>query len=169
MWGDVPGLNVLDSGAPWYEVYETSDGKFFSLGALEPQFYARLLELLELDPVAFPQFDEARWPELKERFAAVLKTRTREDWTDLLTGEDTCATPVLGLGEAAHHPHNVARGVFVEHNGVSQPAPAPRFSRTPARLGLPPREPGADTDSALMAWGIAAERVRALRASKAVG
>jgi alpha-methylacyl-CoA racemase len=169
MWRDVPGVNVLDSGAPWYEVYETSDGKFFSLGALEPQFYERLMELLELDPVGFPQFDEARWPELKARFAAVLKTRTRDDWTALLTGEDTCATPVLGLGEAAQHPHNVARGVFVEHHGVSQPAPAPRFSRTPARLGLPPREPGADTDSALVAWGIRPERVAALRASQAVG
>jgi alpha-methylacyl-CoA racemase len=168
LWSDVPGTNVLDSGAPWYDVYETSDGKFFSLGALEPQFYARLLELLGLDPDDNPQFDEARWPELKRRFAIILKTRSREEWTDLLTTADACATPVLGLGEAPQHPHNIARGVFVEHCGVSQPAPAPRFSRTPAQLGLPPREPGADTDSALAAWGISAERIRALRDSQAV-
>ena len=169
MWGDTPGTNTLDSGAHWYEVYETADHKFFSVGALEPQFYARLLELLELDPADYPQFETARWPELKERFAALFKTRTRDEWSALLEGDATCATPVLGLGEAAAHPHNQARRVFVEHHGVSQPAPAPRFSRTPAELGLAPREPGADTDSALAAWGVAPERIAALRASGAVG
>ena len=166
IWNDTPGTNILDSGAHWYEVYETSDGKYFSVGALEPQFYAKLMEL---DSAEYPQFDQVRWPELKDKFAAIFKTRTREEWSELLEGEETCATAVLGLGEAASHPHNRARQVFVEHNGATQPAPAPRFSRTPARLGLPPREAGADTDSALAAWGIAAERIASLRDVAAVG
>jgi alpha-methylacyl-CoA racemase len=168
MWNETPGTNALDSGAHWYEVYETSDGRYFSVGALEPQFYARLLELLELDPAEYPQFDTARWPELKERFAELFKTRSRDEWSALLEGEQTCATPVLGPFEAAAHPHNQARRVFVEHAGVTQPAPAPRFSRTPAELGLPPREPGADTDSALNAWGVDAEQIQKLRDAGAV-
>jgi alpha-methylacyl-CoA racemase len=168
LWSDTPGTNLLDSGAHWYEVYETSDGKYVSVGALEPQFYARLLELLELDPAEHPQFDQARWPELKAKFAALFKTRTREEWSARLEGEETCATAVLGLGEAAAHPHNRARKVFVEHHGVTQPAPAPRFSRTPAQLGLPPREAGADTDSALAAWGVGAERLAQLREAGAI-
>ncbi len=168
MWSDTPGTNILDSGAHWYEVYETSDGKFFSVGALEPQFYARLLELLELDPAEYPQFEPERWPELKRKFAELFKTRTRDAWSALLEGEETCATPVLGLGEAAAHAHNEARGVFVEHEGVMQPAPAPRFSRTPAQLSTPPRETGADTDAALAAWGVTLERIAALRQAGAV-
>ncbi len=168
MWHDAPGTNILDSGAHWYEVYETADGKFFSVGALEPQFYARLLELLELDPAEYPQFEPARWPELKEKFAALFATRTRDEWSALLEGEETCATPVLGLGEAATHAHNKARGVFVEHEGVLQPAPAPRFSRTPARLTTPPRDTGADTDTALAAWGITDARIASLRDAGAV-
>jgi alpha-methylacyl-CoA racemase len=168
MWNDTPGTNILDSGAHWYEVYETRDGKYFSVGALEPQFYARLLELLELDPVDYPQFDAPRWPELKTKFAALFATRTRDEWSALLEDEEACATPVLGLGEAAGHTHNQARQVFVEHEGVTQPAPAPRFSRTPAQLGIVPRDTGADTESALRAWGIPADRVAALAASGAV-
>jgi alpha-methylacyl-CoA racemase len=168
MWNDAPGTNILDSGAHWYEVYETSDGKYFAVGALEPQFYARLLELLELDPAEYPQFDPARWPELKQRFAELFTTRTRDQWSELLEGQETCATPVLGLGEAAGHAHNQARAVFVERDGVTQPAPAPRFSRTPAELGLAPREPGADTDTALSAWGLTAEQIAALREAGAV-
>ncbi len=169
MWNENPGTNLLDSGAHWYEVYETSDGKFFSLGALEPQFYARLLELLGLDPGDHPQFEADRWPELKQKFASLFRTRTRDEWSALLEGDETCATPVLGLGEAAGHAHNLARQVFVEHEGVTQPAPAPRFSRTAAELGLPPREAGADTDSALMDWGVSQERVAQLREAGAVG
>ncbi len=168
MWNDDPGTNILDSGAHWYEVYETSDGKYLSVGALEPQFYARLLELLELDPDEYPQFEPARWPELKVKFAELFKTRSRDDWSALLEGEETCATPVLGLGEAAAHAHNQARQVFVEHEGVTQPAPAPRFSRTPAELGLPPRETGADTDTALAAWGMSASQIAKLREVGAV-
>jgi alpha-methylacyl-CoA racemase len=169
MWSDTPGTNILDSGAHWYEVYETSDGKYFSVGALEPQFYARLLELMELDPAEYPQFDQARWPELKLRFAELFKTRTRDEWSGLLEGEETCATAVLGLGEAAAHPHNQARGVFVEKDGMTQPAPAPRFSRTPGELGLPPTEAGAGTDAGLAAWGLSEDTIAHLRETGAVG
>jgi alpha-methylacyl-CoA racemase len=168
MWSDTPGTNMLDSGAHWYEVYETRDGRYFSVGALEPQFYARLLELLELDPADYPQFESERWPELKDKFAALFLTRTRDEWSALLEGEETCATAVLGLGEAPAHAHNQARQVFVERDGVTQPAPAPRFSRTPAELSTPPRETGADTDRALASWGISAAQVTALRGSGAV-
>ncbi len=130
MWTDTPGTNLLDSGAHFYEVYECSDGGFIAVGALEPQFYSKLLELMELDPDEFPQMDQARWPELKERFAEVFRTKTRDEWAAVLEPAEACATPVLGLGEAPEHPHNVARGSFVEVGGKLQPGPAPRFSRT---------------------------------------
>lgn len=154
LWNDTPGTNLLDSGAPFYEVYETSDGGHMAVGALEPQFYAELLRLLELDADAFPQWEQPRWPEFKARFAAVFATRTRAEWTARFEGEDACATPVLGLHEAASHPHNVARGTFVEVGGKVQPAPAPRFSRTPATISSAPSDPGADTDAVLADWGI---------------
>ena len=150
IWADEPGTNVLDSGAHFYEVYETSDGGFIAVGALEPQFYAELLRLLELDPAEFPQWDRARWPELKERFAAVFRTRTRDEWAAVLEHAEACATPVLGLREAASHPHNVARGTFVEARGGMRPAPAPRFSRTPPD----PSRPTPDTAETLAAWGL---------------
>lgn len=161
LWNDVPGTNLLDSGAPFYEVYECADGRHMAVGALEPQFYAELLRLLELDADAFPQWDQPRWPDYKARFAAVFATRTRDEWAARLEGEEACATPVLGLTEAAAHPHNVARGTFVELDGKVQPAPAPRFSRTPAAVSGPPSEPGADTDAVLADWGI--DDVAALR------
>ena len=169
LWSDVPGTNWLDSGAHWYEVYETSDGLFISVGALEPQFYARLLELLELDAAAYPQFDTDRWPAYKQQFIELFKTRTRAEWVELLEGEETCVVGILSFEEAMAHPHNVARQVFVEHNGVRQPAPAPRFSRTPPELGLPPRDVGADTDTALAAWGVPGDEVEQLRATGAIG
>lgn len=149
-WSDTPGTNVLDSGAHFYEVYTTSDGRHFSVGAIEPQFYADLLRLLDIDPAAAPQWDRARWPELKARFATVFATKTRDEWAALLEPADACATPVLSLGEVATHPHNVARGVFFEQGGVVQPSAAPRFSRTPgdARRAVP-----AAAD-ALTAWGV---------------
>jgi alpha-methylacyl-CoA racemase len=166
LWNDTPGTNLLDSGAPFYEVYETSDGGHVAVGALEPQFYAELLRRLELDPEAFPQWDQPRWPEFKDRFAAVFVTRTRDEWTARLEGAEACATPVLGLTEAASHPHNVARGTFVEVDGKVQPAPAPRFSRTPAAISRPPAEPGGDTDAVLADWGI--DDITALRDAGAV-
>jgi alpha-methylacyl-CoA racemase len=167
MWSDEPGTNWLDSGAHWYEVYETADGGHIAVGALEPQFYAELLRLLELEPADFPQWDRERWPELKQRFAQIFATRTREEWAQLLEGAEACATPVLGLHEAPQHPHNVARGTFVEVDGYLQPAPAPRFSRTPGAISRPAAE--ADADQALADWGLTPAAIEQLRAAGAIG
>ncbi len=168
MWGDEPGTNLLDSGAHFYEVYETSDGGHIAVGALEPQFYAELLRILAIPADEAPQMDQARWPELKERFAAVFRTRTRDEWAGLLEHAEACATPVLSMAEAPSHPHNVARGVFVEVDGITQPAPAPRFSRTAPQITLGARDAGADTDTALSAWGVSADEIAALRAGGAI-
>ena len=161
LWSGEPGTNLLDSGAHFYEVYETADGGHVAVGALEPRFYAELLRLLELDPGEFPQWDRARWPELKRRFAEVFATRTRDEWARLLEPAEACATPVLALDEAPAHPHNAARGTFVDVDGRVQPAPAPRFSRTPGAISRPAPEPGGDTDQVLADWGITGlERLR---------
>jgi alpha-methylacyl-CoA racemase len=168
LWQDEAGTNLLDSGAHFYEVYETSDGGHVAVGALEPQFYAELLAIMELDPAEFPQLDRDKWPTFKQRFAEVFKGRTRAEWAALLEHREACATPVLGLAEAPSHPHNVERKVFVEAGGVTQPAPAPRFSRTPPELNIPPRDAGADTDSALSAWGVSDQELTALRATGAI-
>ena len=152
-WTDEPGANLLDSGAHFYEVYETSDGGFIAVGALEPQFYAELLRLLEIDPDSAPQWERERWPELKARFAEIFRGRTREEWTELLEPAEACATPVLSMREAPAHPHNRARGTFTERGGITQPAPAPRFSRTqPEIRELDPAVP-ADPLEVLAAWG----------------
>jgi alpha-methylacyl-CoA racemase len=169
MWTDEPGTNLLDSGAHFYEVYETADGGHIAVGALEPQFYAELLKLLELDPDEFPQMDRDRWPEFKERFAEVFKTKTRDEWAEILEPAEACSTPVLGLGEAPSHPHNVARDVFAEIGGVKQPAPAPRFSRTQPDTPTPAPDPGANTDEALSAWGLDPDEITSLRDSGALG
>ena len=169
MWNDEPGTNWLDSGAHFYEVYTTADGGHMAVGALEPQFYAELLRLLELEPERFPQWDTERWPEFKQHFAEVFRSRTRDEWAVVFEHADACVTPVLALHEAPEHPHNVARGTFVEHEGRVQPAPAPRFSRTPASLSLPAREPGADTDDALAAWGISQTLRQRLRGEGVIG
>jgi len=150
VWQDEPGTNVLDSGAHFYEVYATSDGKHVSVGAIEPQFYAKLLELLEIPAEDMPQFDMGRWPEFKERFAALFATRTAQEWSDILEHEDACATVVRGFADAKDHPHNVARGTFVEIDGMLQPAAAPRFDRTPG-AAQPPIENAA---AVLADWGI---------------
>jgi alpha-methylacyl-CoA racemase len=155
MWSDTPGTNVLDSGAHFYEVYETSDGGHLAVGALEPQFYANLLSLLEVDPASAPQWEPARWPELKERFAEIFRGRTRAQWAELLEGADTCATAVLGLADAPDHPHNVARKTFVTRDGVIQPAPAPRFSRTEAEIGSSSRS----ADDLARAWGLTGDEI----------
>lgn len=134
VWADRPGTNFLDSGAHFYEVYETADGGYVSVGAIEPKFYAELLGALGLDPGEAPQWDRARWPELKARFAEIFRTRTRAQWAERLEGAEACATPVLGLAEAPAHPHNASRETFVTRDGVAQPAPAPRFSRTAVEI-----------------------------------
>ena len=144
---------LLDGGAPFYDVYETSDGRHLAVGPLEPQFYAELVRLLELDDVP-DQWDVARWGELRERLTARFRERTQAEWTELFDGTDACVAPVLSVSEAARHPHLVARGTWVEREGLTQPAPAPRFSRTPAELGAGPSVAGGDTRAALTAWGI---------------
>jgi alpha-methylacyl-CoA racemase len=163
-WSDDPGTNLLDSGAHFYEVYETSDGGHVAVGAIEPQFYARLLAALELPAQDAPQWDRARWPELKQRFAEIFRTRSRAQWTALLEHDDACATGVVALAEAPAHPHLAARGTFVEVDGVLQPQAAPRFSRTPGAA----RAAGGDDDAALASWGLGAEELRALRACGAL-
>lgn len=168
-WSDQAGTNLLDSGAHFYEVYECADGGHVAVGALEPQFYAELLRLLELDPESFPQMDQARWPELKERFAELFRTKPRDEWAEILAGAEACSGPVLGMGEAAEHPHNAARGSFVKVGETLQPAPAPRFSRTSPDVPTPAPEPGADTETALGEWGLELEEIAALREAGAFG
>jgi alpha-methylacyl-CoA racemase len=165
-WQDEPGTNLLDSGAHFYEVYETSDGGYISVGALETQFYAELLRLLEIDPQDAPQWDRSRWPELKERFAAVFATRTRAEWAAILEPAEACATAVLGLHEAADHAHNRAREAFVTVSGVLQPAPAPRFSRTPGAIAHPPNAAPEDLGDVVARWGAGDELLAALRARR---
>jgi alpha-methylacyl-CoA racemase len=149
-WSEQPGTNVLDSGAHFYEVYATSDGGHIAVGAIEPQFYARLLELLELPAEELPQWDRQRWPEFKARLTAVFAGRPTEVWMELLEHEEVCVTVVRGPFDAHRHPHMAARGTFVELDGVRQPGAAPRFSRTPAAARPAQNEP----DAALARWGV---------------
>ena len=149
------GTNLLDSGAHFYEVYETSDAKHIALAPIEPKFYAELLQRIGADPAELPHtLDRAQWPALKEKIAAIVRTRTRAQWTELLEGSDACFAPVLGMEEAALHPHNRARDTFIEANGHWQPNAAPRFSRTPSAVRSPPAESGAHTRDALGEWGV---------------
>ncbi|MDQ3158338.1 MAG: CoA transferase [Actinomycetota bacterium] len=152
-WSDERGTNLLDTGAPFYDVYETADGKHMSVGGLEPQFYEAMERLLEVDDLP-DRYDISKWPELRSRLAARFAERTQAEWAEVFDGSDACVAPVIPLSEAPQHPHNVARGTYVEHEGLMQPAPAPRFSRTPANLTTPPAKPGANTTEALAAWGI---------------
>jgi alpha-methylacyl-CoA racemase len=169
MWREERGVNVLDTGAPFYEVYETSDGKWFAIGAIEPQFYAELVKVTGLDHADLPpQMDRDRWPEMKQRFAEVFASRTRDEWVEAFAGTDACGAPVLSPWEAHSHPHNASRKTFVEVAGVVQPGPAPRFSRTPGEVHRPPPFAGADTDEVLVAWGISAERLEHLRQAGAI-
>jgi alpha-methylacyl-CoA racemase len=169
LWSEERGVNLLDSGAPFYDVYETADGAYMAVGALEPRFYAELLRGLGLDERALPaQHDRARWPELREQLAARFRSRTRAQWCQVFDGGDACVAPVLTPGEAPTHPHNRERGTFVPVGGVLQPAPAPRFGRTPCDPPAPPPPPG-DGGAALAAWGFSAEEVAGLRAAGALG
>ncbi len=170
IWNEERGTNLLDSGAYYYEVYETADGKYVSIGSLEPQFYKTLVDALGLtdDPTMPHQHDRNAWPATKERFAEIFKTKTRDEWCELLEGTDACFAPVLSLSEAPAHPHNEQRGTFVTRNGVVQPAPAPRFSRTPADIQRPPAFPGQHTDEALAEWGVPIERIAKLRETGAI-
>lgn len=169
MWGEERGTNLLDTGAHCYDVYETADGKWISIGSLEPQFYAQLLELLGLDPADLPsQHDRSAWPAMKERLSAIFAGETRDHWCGVFEGTDVCFAPVLTMTEATQHPHNVERGTFVDVAGVTQPAPAPRFSRTEASIGRPPPHAGQHTDEALAEWGIDQGRIAELRSGGAI-
>jgi alpha-methylacyl-CoA racemase len=168
-WNHPRGHNLLDGGAPFYDTYETADGRHVAVGALEPQFYAQLLAGLALADADLPaQDDRDRWPELRARFTAVFATRTREEWTEVFDGTDACVTPVLSPWEAHLHPHNAARGVFTDNRGSRQPAPAPRLDRTPGTIGAPAPAPGQDTTAALLAWGVDAGLVADLTARGAL-
>jgi alpha-methylacyl-CoA racemase len=170
MHTDDIGTNLFDGGAPFYNVYETADSKFVSVAPIEPHFYAVLVEKLGLDPASLPdQYDQATWPDVRDRFAAIFRTRTRHEWCTLLEGTDACFAPVMRLSEAATHPHNVARNVFVDGaDGRQEVAPAPRFSRTPGAPRPSYRYEGADTDAVLTDLGVAAHEITQLRASKTI-
>lgn len=164
VWQEQRSANMLDGGAHYYGVYETADNKYFAIGAIERQFYAQLLEVLGLDPASLPeQNDRSQWPVLRARFAEIFRTKTQEQWTKAFEGTDACGAPVLSPFQAHAHPHNQARGTFVEVDGVVQPAPAPRFSRTPARVSRPPSPPGRDTKEGLAAWGVPEGRIAQLK------
>lgn len=161
------GENLLDTGAPFYEVYETADGRYLSVGAIEPKFFAILVEGMGIADQALldQQNDRDRWPALKKRFAEVFLTRTRDEWMAVFDGVDACVAPVLDIDEAITDPHMRSRGTFVDVDGVVQPAPAPKFSATPATIGAAPALPGENTRAGLLAWGIAQDRVDALIAN----
>ena len=155
------GTNVLDSGSPFYQTYETSDGKFMAVGAIEGRFYAELLEGMEVDPSSLPQqFDMPKWPEMTERFAEVFKTKTRDQWAAVFEGKDACVAPVLDLDEVEHHPHNKERDIIINIDGVPQPAPAPKLSRTPGRATEAKGPRGANTEEILTGLGYSGEEIK---------
>ena len=161
-WQTAREANLLDGGAYFYGTYRCADDRFMAVGAVEPQFHALLLQGLGLDPADFDQRDQARWPEYRDRIAAAFASAPRAHWIAVFDGSDACVTPVLDWDEAIQAPHNQARGTFDTIGGVTQPAPAPRFSATPAPRPTPPRLPGADAGAALADWGIAPDRIAAL-------
>ncbi len=168
MWNDERGSNLLDTGAHFYDVYETQDGKHVSIGSIEPQFYSELLEKTGLADEDLPaQMDRSQWPKLNERLTAVFKSKPRDEWCEIMEGSDVCFAPVLSMGEAPQHPHNVHRGTFIDHAGVVQAAPAPRFSRTAPEVSRPAPHIGQDTDALLADHGFSAAEIEKLRESGA--
>jgi alpha-methylacyl-CoA racemase len=163
-WSEERGVNILDTGAPWYDVYETKDGKYVSIGAIEAKFYADLLSRLGLAGQDLPgQHERARWPELRESFRKVFLSRTRDEWCEVFEGSDACFAPVLTFSESRRHPHNAARKSCVDVGGVAQPSPAPRFSRTPGAVRRAPPERGEGGHAALADWGFSKVEVERLR------
>ena len=163
MWGD-RGTNLLDTGAPFYDVFECADGEFISLGSIEPQFYSELLRITEIDQSENPkQMDRAKWAEMKSKIGDAIKGKTRSEWEELMEGTDVCFAPVLSMDEAYEHPHNKQRNTFIEIAGVMQPAPAPRFSRTPASVSSPPPHAGQHTEEVLAGLGLTKDEILMLR------
>jgi len=163
-WSETRGVNILDTGAPWYDVYETKDGKHVSVGAIEAKFYDELLSRLGLESENLPgQYERARWPELREVFRNAFRARTRDEWCEVFEGSDACFAPVLTFSESRRHAHNAARKSFVSLAGVEQPAPAPRFSRTPGAVRGSPPERGEGGLAALSDWGFSGPEVERLR------
>jgi len=153
-WQDRRGANLLDGGCPFYGTYETADGQYMAVGALEQQFYDEFVDLLGIKDQAPARKDVSRWGDLRESVAARFRTRTREEWTAVFEGSDACVAPVLSLREAPAHPHLAARGTFIDHGGITQPAPAPRFSATPTAVRSGPAQPGADTEAVARDWDV---------------
>jgi alpha-methylacyl-CoA racemase len=169
VWKDEFGTNVLDTGAPFYDTYETKDAKFISLGSLEPQFYAELLQRLGLTDSGLPaQMDPSGYDAWRTKLTELFKTKTRDEWDEVLRGSDACYAPVLTMTEAVDDPHIKARNTIIERDGVPQPAPAPRFSRTVAEVQRSAPWPGQHTDEALAEWGVDADEIAKLRSSGAV-
>jgi len=163
-WTDSREANLIDGGAHFYDTYETADGKYISIGSIEPHFYALLLQLAEIDDPEFEnQLDRRKWPELKEKLKQLFKQKTRGEWCAIMEGTDICFAPVLSMEEAVRHPHNQHRKAFVDIEGVIQPGPVPRYSRTCPELQGPPPEPGAHTDAVLADFGFSAEEVQVLK------
>lgn len=161
--------NFLDGGAPWYNIYETSDGKHVSVAPVEPKFYVELIRCLGLDPAALPgQFDRDSWPEVRRMFADIFRSRTRDEWCAIMEGHEACFAPVLTVDEATRDPHAKARQMYVDVDGVLQPAPAPRFSRTPSEVSRPPPVPGSKTDEVLADWGFSTTEIATLRGQDAI-
>ena len=170
VWKDERGANLLDSGSHFYNTYETSDGKYVSIGSIEPQFYAELLERAELDKEVFGvQMDRDRWPSQIETLARIFKQKTRDEWCEIMEGTDICFAPVLSISEAPNHPHNLSRSTFETHDGLVQPAPAPRFSRTQAEIRNPARLPGEDSVDVLRDFGFSEEDIQGLQGSSVIG
>ena len=170
MWTDQRGENILDTGAHFYDVYETKEGEYVAIGSIEPKFYAELLRLTGLEGQEMPrQMDRSAWPALKEKIKAIFKTKTRDEWCRIMEGSEVCFAPVLSMAEAPNHPHNQHRGTFVEVGGVKQPGPAPRFSRTPSAIQQPAAKPGEHTEEALRDWGFSASDLEKLRGAGAIG
>jgi alpha-methylacyl-CoA racemase len=169
-WQDERGTNLLDTGAHFYDVYETSDGKYISVGSIEPQFYALLVEHSGLgEGRELPQqMDRSQWPALKRDIAAIFGRKTRDEWCEIMEGTDVCFAPVLSLGEAPEHPHNQLRKTFTLRDGVTQPAPAPRFSRTVPEIQRSPAFPGQHTAEVLGDWGFEADEIAKLKDSRAI-
>lgn len=165
-WNLERGTNSLDCGAPFYDTYECADGKYISFGSLEPKFFAVLIDVLGLDPTdQAGRNDPANWPSLRERIGGTVKQRTRKEWEEALGGSDACFAPVLDMSEAPSHPHNVARETFIDVGGVTQPAPAPRFSRTPGRVSAPAAIRGEHGHAILADWGFATEEIEQLESA----